>query len=52
MHSTQLFRSLQDRGKPFEAMVYPGAKHELIRQHDGRHAYAAILRFFEKELRP
>ena len=28
-------------------MVYPGAKHGLIRQHDGRHAYATMLRFFD-----
>jgi dipeptidyl-peptidase-4 len=38
LHSTKLFRRLQDLGKPFEVMVYPGAKHGLLRQHDGRHA--------------
>ena len=43
LHSTKLFRRLQDLGKPFEVMVYPGAKHGLLRQHDGRHAYAAML---------
>ena len=52
LHSTKLFRKLQDLGKPFEVMVYPGAKHGLLRQHDGRHAYATILRFFEETLRP
>jgi dipeptidyl aminopeptidase/acylaminoacyl peptidase len=31
-------------------MVYPGAKHGLIRQHDGRHAYATMLRFFDRNL--
>jgi dipeptidyl-peptidase-4 len=46
LHSTKLFRVLQDLGQPFETMVYPGAKHGLLRQHDGRHAYATILRFF------
>jgi dipeptidyl-peptidase-4 len=51
MHSTKLFRRLQDLGKPFEVMVYPGAKHGLTRQHDGRHAYATILRFFDDKLR-
>jgi dipeptidyl-peptidase-4 len=50
LHSTKLFRRLQDLGKPFEVMVYPGAKHGLLRQHDGRHAYAAILRFFDTSL--
>jgi len=51
LHSTKLFRKLQDLGKPFDVMVYPGAKHGLLRQHDGRHAYAAMLRFFEQSLR-
>ncbi len=51
LHSTKLFRKLQDLGKPFEVMVYPGAKHGLIRQHDGRHAYATMKRFFDDNLR-
>jgi dipeptidyl-peptidase-4 len=50
LHSTKLFRKLQDLNKPFEIMVYPGAKHGLIRQHDGRHAYATMLRFFDANL--
>lgn len=50
LHSTKLFRRLQDLGKPFDIMVYPGAKHGLTRQHDGRHAYATILGFFETHL--
>ncbi len=52
LHSTKLFRKLQDLGKPFDVMVYPGAKHGLLRQHDGRHAYAVIKRFFDENLRP
>ncbi|HWJ33955.1 MAG TPA: S9 family peptidase [Steroidobacteraceae bacterium] len=52
LHSTKLFRKLQDLGKPFEIMVYPGAKHGLIRQHDGRHAYTTIKRFFDESLPP
>jgi len=51
LNSTKLFRKLQDLGKPFDMMVYPGAKHGLTRQHDGRHAYAAVLRFFDQHLR-
>jgi dipeptidyl-peptidase-4 len=50
LHSTKLFRRLQDLGKPFDVMVYPGAKHGLIRQHDGRHAYRTILGFFAEKL--
>jgi len=52
LNSTKLYRKLQDLGLPFDVMVYPGAKHGLIRQHDGRHAYAMILRFFDENLRP
>jgi dipeptidyl-peptidase-4 len=50
LHSTKLFRKLQDLNKPFDVMVYPGAKHGLIRQHDGRHAYAMMLQFFDANL--
>jgi len=49
-HSTKLFRRLQDLGKPFDVMVYPGAKHGLTRHHDGRHAYSTILRHFSRNL--
>ncbi|MGA2190986.1 MAG: S9 family peptidase [Steroidobacteraceae bacterium] len=52
LNSTKLFRRLQDLGKPFDVMVYPGAKHGLTRQHDGRHAYATILHFFKENLNP
>jgi len=31
-------------------MVYPGAKHGLMRQHDGRHGFAMIKRFFDQHL--
>jgi dipeptidyl-peptidase-4 len=51
LNSTKLYRRLQDLGKPFEVMVYPGAKHGLTRQHDGRHAYATILNFFNANLK-
>jgi dipeptidyl-peptidase-4 len=52
LHSTKLFRRLQDLGKPFEVMVYPGAKHGLTRQQVGRHVYTTILRFFDRNLKP
>jgi dipeptidyl-peptidase-4 len=52
LNSTKLFRKLQDLGKPFDVMVYPGAKHGLMRQHDGRHGYKMIKRFFDENLEP
>ena len=48
-NSMKLFSRLQDLGKPFDIMVYPG-KHGLLRQDSGRHAYATILRFFIENL--
>lgn len=50
LNSTKLLRALQELRKPFSVMVYPGAKHGMLRQHDGRHAYDTILRFFEHNL--
>jgi dipeptidyl-peptidase-4 len=52
LNSTKLFRRLQDLDKPFDVMVYPGAKHGLLRQHDGRHGYKMIKRFFDEHLKP
>jgi dipeptidyl-peptidase 4 len=52
VNSTKLFSRLQDLDKPFEVMVYPGAKHGLTRQHDGRHAYKMIKQFFDDNLAP
>lgn len=51
-HSTALFARLQQLGKPFEIMVYPGGKHGLLRHADsGPHAYAVIADFFDRRLR-
>jgi dipeptidyl-peptidase-4 len=52
-HSTRLFKVLQEAGKPFEVMVYPGHKHGLLRQSSvGPHAYHTMARFLERYLRP
>jgi dipeptidyl-peptidase 4 len=51
LNSTKLFRKLQDLNKPFDVMVYPGAKHGLMRQNDGRHGFKMIQRFFDENLK-
>jgi dipeptidyl-peptidase-4 len=52
-NSTALFKRLQDLGKPFDVMTYPGSKHGLLRHTDtGPHAYAMIKRFFDLYLKP
>ena len=49
-HSTRLFHRLQNLGKSFDIMAYPGGKHGLTRTKEGRHAYMTIKRFFDKHL--
>jgi dipeptidyl-peptidase-4 len=52
-HSTRLFKELQNRRLPFEVMVYPGAKHGLLREDDaGVHALLTIKRFLDTHLKP
>lgn len=51
-NSTKLMKSLQDEGRPFDVMTYPGSKHGLTRvPATGEHAYAHILRFFRQHLK-
>lgn len=51
-NSTKLFKRLQEAGKPFDVMTYPGSKHGLLRHADtGPHAYAMIKRFLDAHVR-
>ena len=51
-HSTALLKRLQDLGKPFDVMPYPGSKHGLLRvPSTGAHAYSTVQRFFDEKLR-
>ncbi len=51
-NSTTLFKRLQDLGKPFDVMVYPGAKHGLTRHAGtGPHALSMVKRFFDEKLK-
>jgi dipeptidyl-peptidase-4 len=49
LHSTKYFASCRISASLRRHGV-PRAKHGLIRQHDGRHAYATIKRFFDENL--
>ncbi|NBU24690.1 MAG: S9 family peptidase, partial [Gammaproteobacteria bacterium] len=52
-HSTALFKRLQDLGKPFEVMPYPGSKHALMGfRSTGLHGYRTVEEFFRRTLRP
>jgi dipeptidyl-peptidase 4 len=51
-HSTTLYKKLQDLGKPFSVMTYPGGKHGLMRHADtGPHGYATVKRFLDASLK-
>ena len=49
-HSLKLIKALQDAGKPFELMTYPGAKHALQERSVAIHRYNCILDFFGRTL--
>ncbi len=52
-NSTKLFKALQDAGKQFEVMVYPGAKHSLVGvEKTGPHSLEAATRFLDRNLKP
>ena len=51
-HSLKLIKALQDAGKPFELMTYPGAKHALQERRVAIHRYNCILDFFRRTLSP
>jgi len=51
-HSTALYKKLQDLGKPFDVMAYPGSKHGLLRHAGtGPHAYGIVKRFLDEKLK-
>lgn len=51
-HSTAIFKRLQDLGKQYDSVLYPGSKHGLLRfKATGPHGYATIQRFFDDAFR-
>jgi dipeptidyl-peptidase-4 len=49
-HSTMLMDALQRKGKRFELMTYPGAKHSMQERHVSIHRFDTILDFFSRVL--
>ena len=50
-NSTRLMSALQQRGKAFELMTYPGGKHGIAAPWMKKHANNAIVDFFERKLK-
>jgi dipeptidyl-peptidase-4 len=49
-HSTKLYKTLQDQGKLFEVMDYPGKKHSIRGKGTGIHLYRTITDFFDRSI--
>lgn len=50
-HSTKLFSLLQEKGKSFEMMTYPGSKHAMFGQKVQTHLHQTITEFFDRTLK-
>lgn len=50
-HSTKLMSALQEKGRPFELMTYPGGKHGVSLPWMKKHAYNTIADFFDRKLK-
>jgi dipeptidyl-peptidase-4 len=50
-HSTKVFGALQQEGKLFEVMTYPGSKHAMFGQPVQTHLHKTITEFFERTLK-
>lgn len=49
-NATKLFKHLQDLGKEFDVMTYPGSKHSMRGKKVGLHLSKTIVRYFDKNL--
>lgn len=50
-NSTLLFQKLQQSGKVYESVTYPGAKHGMSGMANQKHVYATVVDFFERHLK-
>ncbi len=51
-NSTLLFKKLQDEGKIFESVTYPGSKHGMNGKANQIHVFNSAVDFFERHLKP
>jgi dipeptidyl-peptidase 4 len=49
-HSTLLFKKLQEEGKIYESVLYPGAKHGISGKENQKHVFKTVTDFFERYL--
>ena len=51
-NSTKLMAALQESGKQFRLMTYPGGKHGLSTPALKKHVYTLIANYFDEQLKP
>jgi len=49
VNSTQVYKALQDQGKIFQAMDYPGCKHSMNGEKVKKHMYKTIWEFLQSQ---
>ncbi|MCF1428381.1 MAG: alpha/beta fold hydrolase [Shewanella sp.] len=51
-NSTRLYKALQDEGKLFEMIDYPGSKHSMQGEKVRVHLYRSLADFLDRQLKP
>ncbi|MGL5392816.1 MAG: prolyl oligopeptidase family serine peptidase, partial [Shewanella sp.] len=51
-NSTRVYKALQDEGKLFQMIDYPGAKHSMRGEKVRNHLYRSLADFLDKQLKP
>ena len=51
-HSLRLIEALQNEGKVFDTLIYPGKAHGIAGRRARLHLYRSVDAFFEKHLKP
>jgi len=50
-NSTRVYKALQDEGKLFQMIDYPGSKHSMRGEKVRTHLYRSLADFLEKQLK-
>ncbi|MCE9679351.1 S9 family peptidase [Shewanella sp. AS1] len=50
-NSTRVYKALQDEGKLFQMMNYPGSKHSMRGEKVSTHLYRSLVDFLDKQLK-
>jgi dipeptidyl-peptidase-4 len=51
-HTVKMIDALQEAGKPFEMMTYPGKRHRITGEAETAHLWRLYLDFFARHLEP